>query len=122
MAGGRWMLLVATVVIAEPVAAADLFTPPLLAPTAQQRLVCIANNVGPKPAPITVTIVNTEDGSTAAENACATVAPAAACVATVVGTVNGACKVHAKNRVRGALWLQDAAHDGLPITSLPATK
>lgn len=110
------------VLSAGPVVAAELVTPPLLAPTSQQRLVCIATNVDAKPGAITVTIVATGDGSIAATTTCDAVESAGTCAATASGALTGYCKITAKKKTRGALWLQDAAHDGIPITSLPATK
>ena len=113
--------IVFPVLSAGRVAAANLVTPPLLAPTSQQRLVCIASNVDKKPGAITVTIV-AGDGTTAAITTCDTVAPAGTCAAAASGALTGHCAIDAKKKTRGALWLQDAAHDGIPITSVPATK
>ena len=120
-------LLLATVAvgiaIANAASAADLFTPTLLSPTASYRLLCMATNIGSKAKPVSVTLLNSDDGSVVVTNECATVAPGATCfAASDYGALNGHCRFSAKTKISASIWLQQAASNGAIVTALPASK
>jgi hypothetical protein len=102
--------------------AGNLATPTLLSPTASYRLLCMATNVGPKARPVSVELVNSDDGSMVATQACPSVAPGTSCyAASDYGSLNGHCRFGGKAKLRAAIWLQGLASNGAIVTTLPAT-
>jgi len=95
--------------------AGDLLTPTLLSPTASYRLLCMATNVGPKTKPVSVTLLNSDDGTVVATQDCPAVASGASCyAASDYGSLNGHCRFAAKAKLRAAIWLRPAGRTRRP--------